>query len=105
MSLARGGRRTNTSTIIKEAAASNPDPVASFKKRMSGLLRPRDGDEKNQHPSGVDEHPGCVYEVVTRTMLEGLAKDVEEVKSRVNALLWGVGGAVLLDVIMRVGGR
>ncbi|MDP9350000.1 MAG: hypothetical protein M3P51_00420 [Chloroflexota bacterium] len=62
----------------------------------------RAGDE---HPALVDDEPCCVYGLVTRATLDNLAKDVEEVKGRVGALLWGVGGAVLLDVLMRLSGR
>jgi hypothetical protein len=52
----------------------------------------------------VDERPRSVYEIVTRQMLEELRRDVAEVKGRVNALLWLVAGAVLLDWIMRLAG-
>jgi hypothetical protein len=52
----------------------------------------------------VDERPRSVYEIVTRQMLEEVRGDVAEVKGRVNALLWLVAGAVLLDWIMRLVG-
>ena len=52
----------------------------------------------------VDERPRSVYEIVTRQMLEDVRGDVAEVKSRVNALLWLVAGAVLLDWLARLVG-
>lgn len=65
-----------------------------------GALRAQD-----ERTSLVDDEPCCVYGLVTRATLDNLAKDVEEVKSRVGALLWGVSGAVLLDLLMRLSGR
>lgn len=49
--------------------------------------------------------PCCVYGLVTREALENLIDDVAELRSRINTLLWGFGGAVLLDVLMRLAGR
>ena len=54
-------------------------------------------------PDGaVDDRPRSVYEVVTRRMLEDLKEDVSEVKGRVNALLWLVAGAVVLEMVVRL---
>ena len=50
----------------------------------------------------VDERPYSVYEVVTRQMLEQVKADIAEVKTRVNALLWLVVGAVVTELVMRV---
>lgn len=50
----------------------------------------------------VDERPRSVYEILTRQMLEDLRSDLAEVKSRVNALLWLVAGAVVLDWLARL---
>jgi hypothetical protein len=52
----------------------------------------------------VDLSPKSTHEAVTRQMVEDLAKDLGEVKSRVNALLWAVAGAVLIELAMRLGG-
>ena len=37
-------------------------------------------------------------------MVSDLAADVAELKSRVNAMLWLVAGAVVVDVAMRLAG-
>ena len=50
----------------------------------------------------VDDKPRSVYEIVTRRMLEELKEDVGEVKGRVNALLWLVAGAVVMELVMRL---
>jgi hypothetical protein len=52
----------------------------------------------------VDLSPKSTHEAVTRQMVEDLAKDLGEVKSRVNAVLWAVVGAVVVDVAMRLAG-
>ena len=61
--------------------------------------------DRTPEPREVDEAPCCVYGLVTRHALEELRRDVEEVCSRVNALIWTVGGAVVLDVVLRMVGR
>lgn len=50
----------------------------------------------------VDERPKSVYELMTRRMLEELREDIAEVKGRVNALLWLMVGAILMELVMRV---
>jgi hypothetical protein len=70
--------------------------------RRLRLLRP---EPKVELPSALDDDPCCVYGLMTRTTLDNLAKDVDELKTRVNALLWGVGSAVLIDIVMRLAGQ
>jgi hypothetical protein len=53
-------------------------------------------------PPEIDERPQSVYELITRQMLNDLRADLDEIRSRVNALLWLTVGAVLLDFVMRV---
>lgn len=74
--------------------------LLSVQERLRQRLR---AGEKEARPE-LDEGPCCVYGLITRSSLDALAKHVEEVKSRVNALLWGVSGAVLLDVLLRLVG-
>ena len=50
----------------------------------------------------IDERPQSVYEVVTRQMLQDLREDVNEIKGRVNALLWLLAGAILVEFVMRL---
>ncbi|MGA7733615.1 MAG: hypothetical protein WCD37_20325 [Chloroflexia bacterium] len=50
----------------------------------------------------LDDRPRSVYELITRRMLDELRADLEEIKGRVNTLLWLTIGAVLIDVIMRI---
>lgn len=57
---------------------------------------------ESHEPEPLDEHPHSVYEVVTRQMLEQVKADIAEVKGRVNALIWTVTGAMLLELVMRV---
>ncbi len=57
---------------------------------------------KDDGAGEVDERPKSVYELITRRMLEELREDIGEVKSRVNALLWLMVGAILMELVMRV---
>ena len=57
---------------------------------------------KDDKVGEVDERPKSVYELITRRMLEELREDISEVKGRVNALLWLMVGAILMELVMRV---
>ena len=59
---------------------------------------------KDDGAGEVDERPKSVYELMTRRMLEELREDISEVKGRVNALLWLMVGAILMELVMRVFG-
>ncbi len=50
----------------------------------------------------VDDRPHSVYELMTRRMLEELRESLNEVRTRVNTLLWLVIGAVLMELLMKV---
>ena len=50
----------------------------------------------------LDDRPRSVYEMITRRMLEELRADLDEIKGRVNTLLWLTVGAVLADIILRI---
>ena len=50
----------------------------------------------------VDDRPRSVYELMTRRMLDEMREDVNDIKGRVNALLWMVAGAVLLEFVVRL---
>ena len=45
-----------------------------------------------------------VYEAVTRRMVESVAEELKEIKSRLNGLLFMVAGAILVDTVLRLVG-
>ncbi len=45
-----------------------------------------------------------VYEAVTRRMVESVAEELKEIKSRLNGLLFMVAGAILVDMVLRLVG-
>lgn len=52
----------------------------------------------------VKADPCSAYEMVTRQMVEDLAKELGEVRGRVNALLFGMAAtfvAILIDIALR----
>jgi hypothetical protein len=63
----------------------------------------RQGRER-EHAEPVDLTPKSAHEAITRQMVTDLAADVAEVKTRINAVLWLLAGAVAVDVVMRLAG-
>ncbi len=53
---------------------------------------------------GVDLEPSSAYEVVTRQIVEGLARDVAEIRARLNQLTSLIVGAITLEVLLRLTG-
>ncbi len=52
----------------------------------------------------IDLAPKSTHEAITRQMVEDLARDLAEVKTRVNALLWLVAGSILVSAALRLAG-
>jgi hypothetical protein len=50
---------------------------------------------------GIDLRPGSAYEAVTRQMVESLADDMKEIKTRLNNIFYMVIGAILIDILSR----
>ncbi len=46
-----------------------------------------------------------VFEAVTRQMVETVATELREIRNRVDGVLWMVGGAILVDAVLRILGR
>jgi hypothetical protein len=73
---------------------------------MNAKVRVFGGKTDHTHtPDGsepVDDRPRSVYELMTRRMLEEMREDVNDIKGRVNTLLWMVAGAALLELVMRL---
>ena len=65
---------------------------------------PRPAGRGGPTTGAVDLAPASAYEALTRQMVEGLAADLDEIKGRLNGLLWMVAGAIVLDVVIRVAG-
>jgi hypothetical protein len=75
-------------------------------RRAIANLRASGQEDRQPHvpPEPVDLTPKSAHEAITRQMVTDLAADVAEVKTRVNAVLWLVAGAVAVDVVMRLAG-
>jgi hypothetical protein len=84
------------------------DRAAEALRAQIRLLRSRpDRDRRSRdHPAdsagGIDTGPASTYEVVTRQMVDTLAEDLREIKSRLNALFFALLGGILLDLIGRM---
>lgn len=54
--------------------------------------------------TAVDMQPATAYEAMTRQLAEALADEVKELRADIRRLFWTVIGAVLLAVVMQLGG-
>lgn len=70
--------------------------------RAARLRRAIDGLHLGAAEGAIDLAPRSAHEALTRQMVSDLAADLSEVKSRVNAMLWLVAGAVVVDVVIRL---
>ncbi len=52
--------------------------------------------------TGPETGPASIYEAVTRQMVESLTDDLQEIKGRLNGLLFMVAGAMVVDIALRV---
>ncbi len=52
-------------------------------------------------PDPIDLRPTSAYEAITRQMVESLAAELREIKSRLNGLIFMMIGAILLDIASR----
>lgn len=50
----------------------------------------------------VDMAPGCGYGLQTRQMIDDLKREIDELKVRVNGLIFTVVAAIVVDVVMRL---
>ena len=61
-------------------------------------------EQRERDSVRVDLSPASAYEAVTRHMVEALADDLREIKSRLNGLLWMVASAIVIDLVIRLSG-
>jgi len=71
-------------------------------RKATTKLREHMENTQQEKTGPIDERPQSVYEIVTRRMLEELRDDVNEIKGRVNALLWLMLGALAMEFVMRL---
>jgi len=50
----------------------------------------------------IDLRPACAFGALVDERLKAMASDIAEVKTRVNALLFAVVVAVVVDIVMRL---
>ena len=58
----------------------------------------------SRYPTWTTSTPSA-FEAVTRQMVDTLSDELREIRQRVDGLLWMMGGAILLDIGMRLVGR
>ena len=73
--------------------------------RAERLRRAIDGLRAAGEPvEAIDLAPKSAHEALTRQMVTDLGGDLDEVKKRVDATLWLVAGAVVVEIVMRLVG-
>ena len=100
-------------------AGSTKPPMSTRSRELIDMLRRMKSrhaaettvpSSPNPHPSAeglapnphVELSPGCTYGVQSRQILDDLKKDVDEVKLRLNGLIFLVIGAVVVDVVIKL---
>jgi uncharacterized protein YjeT (DUF2065 family) len=63
-----------------------------------------DGNTGEGRRTGVDLGPASAYEALTRQMVEQVVDELDEIKGRLNGLLFLVTGAVIVDALTRLAG-
>lgn len=71
----------------------------------------RNGPREQQYDHGrrdngrlIDIRPVSTYEVLTRQMVDALAHELDRIRGRLDGLLWMVAAAIVLNILMRLGG-
>jgi len=54
--------------------------------------------------TALEQEPATVYEIVTRQMVEELARDVRDLRRRIDTLLFMVAAAIVVDLALRLTG-
>lgn len=62
----------------------------------------RIGSAGRRSQTTIELGPASAYEALTRQMVERIADDLNEIKGRLNGLLFLVAGAVILDMLARL---
>lgn len=55
-------------------------------------------------PRRIDMTPATAYEAITRRMVEDLASEVRDLRSRIDRLIFVVLGAIIVDILLRLAG-
>ena len=53
---------------------------------------------------GIDVRPASAYEAVTREMVQAMRAEINEIKNRLNGLLFMLAGVIVVDIIVRLAG-
>ena len=98
-------RGTDVLTDIRHPASDSAARTARLRRAIGDFRAAgTEGRRTDGQAESVDLTPKSAHEAITRQMVTDLAADVAEIKSRVNAVLWLVAGAVAVDVVMRLAG-
>ena len=75
------------------------DELGAAVRRLGEGLRKRAGERQG---TPVEVAPASAFEAVVEQRLKELERQIEEVKGRVNGLIFLVVGTVLLEVVLRL---
>ncbi len=76
-------------------------PTERFREQLAALQRPPSTSQSEP----IDLRPGNAYEAVTRQMVESLTDELREIRGRLNGLIFMMIGAIVLDIVTRIGGQ
>ncbi len=74
------------------------DPSLKLKQAIGRLVR----KSSMNRQINVNTTPGCAFGAVEEQRLRNLEQQLDEIKNRVNGLLYTLVGAVVLEIVMRL---
>ena len=74
------------------------DPAQKLKRVIARLVRKSPALDHTP----LSTAPGCAFGAVEEQRLRGLEQQLDEIKGRVNGLLYTLVGAVILEIVMRL---
>jgi len=73
----------------------------AFRGQIARFRRPEQKRDPETGGAGANGMQPTAYEMVTRQMVESIAEDVRDIKSKLGNLIFVLTGAVLLDIASR----
>ncbi len=66
------------------------------------MFKVRSSSQAKESQSLVDTTPGCPFGVLVEERLKNVERHIQEVKGRINGLIFVLIGAVVVEVVVRL---
>jgi len=85
-------------------AAHDPAPSSGEEQLRAAIRRWAGLRAESRRVAGVDQSPGCVYGLLTRETLQGLAQELEQIRDEltwIRRLIVGAVAAALVGTVIK----